>query len=502
MYFNLLENEYWWGGVVNKGIDAPYSAEKGDDIDIYKFRDSLDQCAPVFVSSKGRYLWSEKPFKISFWGNEARAYGESKIVLVQSEGDNLKSACLAIAKDHYKLGEIPDELFLNVPQYNTWIEFGSNQTQEKILDYAHKIVETGMSTGILMIDASWHQTLGDWEFNQETFPNPKAMVDELHELGFKVMLWTVPIVRDTAKSFEILKEKGYLLKQQDGKIAYRAWWSGSDPVLDLTNPDALKWYTDTLDGLMEKYGIDGFKLDAGDMYFYDSHDLMANPVNCAEHTKIFNSLGYKYRFHEFRAGYNCGGEPIVFRLQDKTHTWDGFGLNCLIPHSITQGLIGHFYHCPDMVGGGALNELFDTCFDQELYVRWVQANALCPMMQFSLAPWRVLSLENFEIVKKMGALHKKYGEYIVSLARHASQTGEPIMRHMAYEFPKEGFEKIDDQFMLGDKILVAPVLEKGKTSRNVKLPEGKWSLFGKEIPGGKTLEFDAPLDTLLYFEKM
>lgn len=96
-----------------------------------------------------------------------------------------------------------------------------------------------------------------------------------------------------------------------------------------------------------------------------------------------------------------------------------------------------------------------------------------PMMQFSVAPWRVLSKENMEICRKFADLHKKFGPYILELARHASKTGEPIVRYMEYEFPEPGFEEVKDQFMLGPKYLVAPVLSEAG-EREVTLPAGEW----------------------------
>ena len=94
-------------------------------------------------------------------------------------------------------------------------------------------------------------------------------------------------------------------------------------------------------------------------------------------------------------------------------------------------------------------------------------------------------------------------EYIYKLAENACKTGEPITRHLAYEYPNEGFEREMTAFMLGDKYLVAPVLEKGVFQRTVRLPQGKWEYIDGEIfDGGKEVTVDAPLDTLPYFKKV
>ncbi|MDA3928467.1 MAG: hypothetical protein PF541_05870, partial [Prolixibacteraceae bacterium] len=124
-----------------------------------------------------------------------------------------------------------------------------------------------------------------------------------------------------------------------------------------------------------------------------------------------------------------------------------------------------------------------------------------PMMQFSVAPWRVLDEKHLSICREAALLHAKMGDYIVELAQKAAGDGEPIVRHMEYVFPNQGFESCNNQYMLGDKYLVAPMVEKG-TSRTVKLPKGKWiDDQGKIYQGGKTVSIEVPLNRLVYLVK-
>jgi alpha-glucosidase len=165
--------------------------------------------------------------------------------------------------------------------------------------------------------------------------------------------------------------------------------------------------------------------------------------------------------------------------------------------------MGYSYTCPDLIGGGEYQSFLQaSTIDEELVVRSAQVHALMPMMQFSVAPWRVLSKENEAICLKMAKLHEKMGPMILELAKLASKTGEPIVKPLALAFPDSGFETIKDQFMLGDEILVAPVVEKGARSRTVVLPQGNWkSDEGTLIKGGKTIEITVPLKRLPYFTK-
>ena len=499
----MLDNEFWWFGSVNVGHEMPFDLNTDITVDLDGGREN-DQFAPLMLSSKGRYIWSEKSFSVTV-KNGVMTFNKNSEIVLKDGFENLKGAYLAAMKAHFPFdGKMPDELFWTAPQYNTWIELGTEQTTEKIYAYAKSIVENGLDPGVLMIDEGWQEDYGMFEFHKGKIPDPKKLMDELHDLGFKVMLWVSPIVASAGTNYKKLRDKGYLIKNADGTIAVREWWSGFSAVLDLTNPDAVSWYHSQLKSLMERYDVDGFKFDAGDRYFYKDADCIVKRIPARDHTAYFNEIGLEYPFNEYRAAWKFGGKAIVARLHDKYHTWDDFGINTLIPHTVIQGLSGYGYCCPDMVGGGILD-----CFnkgqqlDEELFVRWAQANALMSMMQVSVAPWRVLSEENYRLVKDAIQLHSKYSDHFISLAKETAKTGEPVVRHMAYEFPDEGFEKVNTQFMVGNDMLVAPVVEKGTVSKDVILPKGRWEdSDGRIYDGGCTVTVDAPINKLNYFIKV
>lgn len=141
-----------------------------------------------------------------------------------------------------------------------------------------------------------------------------------------------------------------------------------------------------------------------------------------------------------------------------------------------------------MIGGGEYANFTANSdkLDDELFVRYAQCAALMPMMQFSAAPWRVLPPKAAELCVQAAKLHEQYTEDILALAKHAAQTGEPIVRYMEYCFPHQGMETVQDQFMLGDSLLVAPVLTKGDRTRNVVLPTGRWKYVDGTVYGRRT----------------
>lgn len=509
MKIEFLQDEYWYGGAVHFGYKMPADCNSDIMVNLVTAEDIADQYSPLFISSKGRYIYSDKPFVIHFNKGSIDIEGSGEIELSEGHG-TLKNAQLAAAKKYFSLeGKIPNPLFLKLPQYNTWIELMYNQNQKQILEYAHSLVDAGMEPGVLMIDEGWSPDYGDYDFCARKFYNPKAMVKELHDLGFKVMLWVVPLISPDSNCYRELRDTDYLIKDKDGNFAIRQWWNGHSCILDLSNPKACKWFKEKLKTLKDKYDIDGFKFDAGGSYLYKNDDKTYLNQESCEHTRSFDIFGSEFEFNEIRCVWNLGGSPIVCRLQDKTPTWDSaggydLGFSSLIPNMLAQGLLGYFYGCPDMIGGGGYGSFLEKGYktDEELYIRWLEASVLCPMMQFSISPKRILSKKSFKTVLDITKIHSKYADLILELAKKASNTGEPVMRYMEYEFPNEGFEKVTDQFMLGDKILVAPVNEKGSTTRRVKLPLGIWQyLDGKEYAGGTEVEVEAPLDVLPIFIK-
>jgi alpha-glucosidase (family GH31 glycosyl hydrolase) len=410
-------------------------------------------------------------------------------------------------------GRIPDELLFTHPQYNTWIELMYDQNEADILKYASDIISKGYPPGVIMIDDNWQEDYGKWEFSPRRFKDPKGMIDKLHAMGFKVMVWICPFISPDSEVFRHLAKEGMLIldpqKTQDvvwadtkNKAAVIRWWNGASGCIDLSNPKAQEWFKARLDFLVTEFGVDGFKFDAGDADFYINDVVSFKKGTPNDQTRWFAELGLNYPLNEYRASWKMAGLPLVQRLRDKAHNWND--LQKLIPDQMAQSIMGYTYTCPDMIGGGEYQSFLQTStIDQELVVRSAQVHALMPMMQFSVAPWRVLSKENEAICLKMAKLHQKMGPMILELAKNASKTGEPIVKPMALAYPKSGFETINDQFMLGNDILVAPVVEKGVRSRKVVFPEGQWKdENGNVLTGGKKLEIQVPLERLPYFIKL
>ncbi len=512
----LEEEERWWVGVITDSHLFPLNENSVYTFDFYGDTKG-NQGQPLLISNKGRYIWNEEPFNFRFENGELTA--ECKLAEFQSgkSGTTLKEAYLHCSQHFFPpSGDIPAEELFTLPQFNTWIEFTYYQNQKGILEYANGIVENGFVPGVLMIDEGWFKTYGNWDFDRGRFPDPKAMMKELKELGFKVILWVCPYYSPNGVFWteQLLdySTKGDTIwivnAESPGFPAIMQWWDGFSNVIDLSNPKGYRWFRQQLDFLVEEYGIDGFKFDGGDAIHYSDSRFLSKTrsykqdISPNEHSELFVRLGLEYPFNEYRASWKMGGQAIAMRLRDKAHNWKD--LAKLVPGSINQGLMGYPYTCPDLIGGGEYLSFSNLeTIDQELIVRAAQCHALMPMMQFSVAPWRVLSKENLEICVEMAGLHVRLGEEIIDLAEEAARTGEPIIRSMEYVFPGNDYVDITDQFLLGDQILVAPVTEKNAVRREIVFPEGKWKGDdGSVVEGPVTLDVATPIERLPWYRKI
>ena len=502
---HFLPGENWWGAFVAKGSQMPYLQPTGE-LNLSK-QNFNNQGVPLFLSNKGRYVWSDEAFKFEISASVIRIESAFEEVKVANAGKTLRDAYLAACKKHFPpTGVLPDPLLFSMPQYNTWIELMYNQNQEDIEKYAANIIANGFPKGVLMIDDNWQKYYGNFDFKPEKFSDPLGMVKRLHDQGFKIMLWVCPFVSADSPEFRELASKGYLLKAKGrNEPAILNWWNGYSACYDLTNPKAFAHFVSLLKEVQQKYGIDGFKLDAGDVQYYDPGKVDSYQKNASpgDHSMAWARIGLEFPFNEYRACWRMGGEALVQRLGDKDYSWNAVRL--LIPDMIAAGLLGYAYTCPDMIGGGQFTSFLGidpAKFDQKLIVRSTQTHTMMPMMQFSVAPWRILDEKHLEICRKMAYLHIEIGDYILECAKDASITGEPIVRHMEYMFPNQGFAECKDQFMLGERYLVAPIVTPDDR-RTVTLPKGNWrDEKGVKYQGGKTISIQTDIERLPYFEKI
>jgi alpha-glucosidase (family GH31 glycosyl hydrolase) len=399
---------------------------------------------------------------------------------------------------------IPDPHHMTIPIWTTWARYKTEIDQEKVMQYVAEIQAADFPLGTLEIDDRWQTAYGDLQFDPTRFPDPRAMIDALHAQDIQVTAWVIPFINRNANCFDEAAQNGYLVRNPAGEPYEIEWWQGMGYLLDISNPDALMWFRDRLKKLQAETGLDGFKFDAGEACYLQPDAQTMEPMdgNTYNHRYI-EFVGEHFPSSDVRSGWRNQTSPLLFREWDKFSLWGlDNGLQSVLSEAITFGLIGYPFVLADMIGG---NEYGDEKTDAEMMVRWTQANALLPMIQFSVAPWDFGS-EVSDLCRRAADLHVTFSAEFERLAHESVATGYPMVRPLvwAYSHDRET-ETIWDEFLLGDNWLVAPVVTMGARARDVYFPEGRWrDAETQEVFEGPAWvrEMAAPLDKLLYFEKV
>lgn len=556
----LLPGELWWGGTVGGGHKMPLDNRSNYAKDLRVDSDG-NQAAPLLLSTKGRWVWCEDAFRyavsngvltvetgpaprkngapppetvgfaaanpmevkdsptaaIPVLAGDLTCFSKKVFAPIQTgvaSGGTLRAAFEHCSKTFFPPKGHPKLEFFRQPILNTWVELNYNQNESDVLRYAQSYIDNGMKPGVLMIDSFWQtDAFGPWTFHGARFRDPKGMSDKLHAMGYKLMLWIAPFVTLDSMTYRYLRDNDGILvdaRMEPSGRRYQGysvrWWDGISAVWDPTSPNGKKWMQETLVRLMRDYGVDGFKFDgAGPHEFppgeYIAYNREAQPTDL---TRAFQSMGLEVPYQQLREAWKMGGEPVMCTLLDKGPRWSE--MRRCITDMIAAGQLGYPFVVADLVGGGTCGNngtgVIGVNWQEELFIRHLQIECLSPMIQFSGSPWRVLSPKGQEIVRKMLSLRERFAPMIEAMAVSCGKTGLPMLRSMDFQYPNCGYERVLDQFMMGDDLLVAPVVTGNCKERCVEIPVGIWEADdGMLVEGPKRVTVATPLDRLVYFTR-
>ncbi len=372
--------------------------------------------------------------------------------------------------------------------------------------------------------------LADFRFPKDgPWPDPKGMVDELHARDIRLHLWQIPLIKTRPHPAGQVKadadaaiRENVLVREiaPDGSLRpyrNRGWWFPLGLMPDLTDDRAAAWWTEKRRYLVEEVGIDGFKTDGGEhawgrdlRYLDGTHGDEGNsryPVHYAKaYGDLLRSAG-KAPVTFSRAGFTGSQAHGAFWAGDENSTWEAFRWSMFAGLSAASS--GILYWGWDFAGfSGDVPEA-------ELYLRSAAAAAFVPIMQYhsefnhhraplrDRTPWNIAERSGDDSVipvfRRFVEIRERLLPYLVAHARESIDTSAPLMRPLYFDFPAD--ERVWEhplQWMLGSEILVAPVLEPGRTSWPVYLPEGEWidAFTGEARAGGQLVERPTPLDEL------
>ncbi len=411
------------------------------------------------------------------------------------------------------------------------------RTQEEVLSVARRYASLGIHLDVIVIDFFHWTVQGDWKFDATYWPDPKAMIDELHRMGTKVMVSIWPSVDRRSENFTEMLERGLLMRTERGALQTYDY-QGDCVTLDPTNPETRAYVWEKCKAHYYDLGIDCFWLDNSEPdltdYSFDHYRYYLGPaMECSNlfpqlYSRIFydneTALGNQKVVNLLRSGW-AGSQRYgnVLWSGDVPSTWES--LRDQLAAGLNIGLAGIPWWNTD-IGGFMEGNVFDPDF-RELLVRWYEWAVFQPVMRlhgdrepFTIPPlderdwgggylhtgqdnemWSYGS-DIYEIMRKHYELRRQLKPYLLRIYEEAHQNGSPLLRTMFYEFPEDPIcWKLTDQYMFGPDYLVAPVLSPGSTHRSVYLPSGQWEDIRTHeiLSGGQTVEADAPIDSIPVF---
>lgn len=377
--------------------------------------------------------------------------------------------------------------------FGLWLSssFTTSYDEKTVLSFIDGMLERGIPLSVFHFDCFWMRE-NEWcsfEWDKTMFPNVEGLLKKIHDRGVKVCVWINPYIAQKSKVFDEAMDKGYLLKRSDGTIWQWDLWQSGLGVYDFTNPEAVNWYKEKLKGLLRQ-GVDAFKTDFGERI----------PVDCvyfdgSEQNSMHNYYSYLYNKIVYEAiAEERGEKEACLFARSATAGCQRFpvhwGGDCnstyqAMSESLRAGLslcLSGFGFWSHDIGG------FEGTAPAHVYKRWLGFGLLSTHSRLHgsesyRVPW-LFGEEAIDVCRYFTKLKCELMPYLYGLAVEAARTGLTAMRAMALEFDELGAVTCDRQYMLGDSLLVAPVLRENG-SVDVFLPRGIWTNFftGEKVFG-------------------
>ena len=399
-------------------------------------------------------------------------------------------------------------------------KYGYHNQQEAI-GAIDSLKTRGYPVDGIVLDLYWYgqeTDMGRLEWDPKQWPDHKQMLSDLKDQGVNMVLISQPYINKIGAldNYNLLAEQGMLVKDSVGNTHDVTTWVGEAGMFDVSNPDTRKWLWNRLKGLTEE-GVAGWWGDLGEPEVHPETIVHANGETATQfHNRYGNEWskliydGLRQDFPEMRPllmmrGGTTGLQKYsVFPwTTDVSRSWGGFQPQ--IKLMLSSGLSGLAYMSSDL-GGFAVDPENPT--DEELYVRWVQMGAFTPSMRThaQLKPEPYHYPDSEDILKEYIKIRYKWLPYNYTLAYENATKGWPLARPLNFNGDNPGpvYSNLENEYLWGNNVLVAPVMEQGARSREVVFPSGTWISWydaSKIYEGRSKAEVEAPLEQLPLFVK-
>ena len=396
--------------------------------------------------------------------------------------------------------------------FGPWIT--ALQGRDAVLEEAQRIRTEGIPASALWIfdELDEPNNLG-WPFwFSSYYGDPRAFNDILHAQGYKVLGYVHPYLRERmlpyptpSPTYSRAVAEKLLVTGIDGLPHGPMFEPVRTGNLDFTNPRTVDWWQEMLTHAARDQAWDGWMEDFGE-YVDDSDHLAAG-----DGTRL--SEVYPLLYHKITSRIVLALNPNIVSFArsgfvgtqqfpmlwggDQSHDWKrDTGLPSVITAGITAGMSAYSTWGPDIISDG---------YDRELWLRWAEFGALTPVMRdhpwsrpkFSVDLWH--DPGTIALFRRYAILHTSLLPYFATYAAEAHRTGVPILRHLVLEYPDDPHAATAEyQYLLGESLLVAPVIEQGAVTRKLYLPKGDWLNYwtGDHLTGGADVTVPAPLDQI------
>ena len=527
--FDAVNNERFYG------MGQPFLNLKGCTLELAQRNSQIS--VPFLVSSLGYgMLWNNPAVgRATFASNltEWTALSTRQMDYWITVGENPKEILEKYTSVTGRAQMFPEELM------GLWQCKLRYRTQEEVLSVARAYQKEGIRIDQIVIDFFHWTVQGDWKFDSTYWPDPKAMVDELHRMGIRVIVSIWPSVDRRSENFLPMMERGMLIRTERG-AAQTYDYQGDCVEIDPFNPETREYVWEKCRKNYADLGIDAFWLDNSEpdygVYDFDHYRYYAGPaLSCSNmYPQMYSRIFYEPMAKKEKSVVNllrCGWAGSqkygnVLWSGDVPSTFESFQEQ--IQAGLNIGLAGIPWWTTD-IGGFMTENVKDPDFRQ-LLIRWFQFAVYSPVLRmhgdrgpFDIPPlderdWGGGYLhtgqdnelwsygeENYRIMRKYYNVRISLHDYIRDLFREAHENGSPLIRTMFYEFPEDpACWLLQDQYMFGGRYLVAPVLHLNEFERDVYLPAGTWKNVntGEVIQGGRTVHAAAPLEEIPVFLKI
>lgn len=380
--------------------------------------------------------------------------------------------------------------------FGLWLttSFTPEYDEKTVTGFIQGMADRDVPLHVFHFDSFWMKPFHwcDLEWDEKVFPDPKAMLKRFHERGLHICCWLNPYVAQRSRLFAEGQEHGYLLKRPDGSVWQTDEFQAGTAIVDFTNPAACSWFGDKLRALVDM-GVDCFKTDFGeriptDVVYHDGSDplKMHNYYSQLYNKTVFETLRGKLGEGQavvFARSATAGGQQFpVHWGGDCAASFESMAES--LRGGLSLGMSGFGFWSHD-IGG------FEGKPSADVYKRWCAFGLLSSHSRLHgnssfRVPW-LFDEEAVDVLRFFTKLKCRLMPYIFGLAGEAHETGVPIMRAMPVEFPGDpACDTLDRQYMLGESLLVAPVLSRDGVV-DFYLPPGRWTNFlsNESVEGGR-----------------